>query len=500
MILIIGRKLYSVSFLFILIILGAVSASKDHHFPEGFLFGTASSAYQIEGGYNVEGKGPNIYDYYTKKSPNRFYNSSDGNIACDSFHKWREDVKLLKELGVDFYSFSISWSRVLPNGYSNDMNMNGLRYYNDLINKLIKNGIQPVVTMYQFDLPMALQELGGWTNPYIAYHFEDYANILFSYFGDRVKYWITLNADCRGYGDDLFPPFINYPAIANYLCQHVMLLAHAKVYHLYDNKFRMLQKGNVGITINASWYESYSSSPADLQAAEVGREFQLGSIMNPIFHTDGDYPKIYKERVDKISRLEGYLQSRLPVLSSPEVDYIQGTFDFVGLNVFKSCFVENATTNFSTRNSSVEKDMNIVVHSNELGNEANSDEMMITPKGVRNLLNWVKDKYDDPEIFITGNGFPDEEQKNDTERIEYLQKHLHAISEAIMEDRVNVKGYAVWSIMDSFEWTNGYRDKFGLYHVDFSDPNRKRTAKMSAKWFKKVIEERRIVGKKEVMS
>ncbi|KAG5879581.1 hypothetical protein JTB14_026869 [Gonioctena quinquepunctata] len=484
-----SKRLVVLFNLFLILRLTSVSASESDKFPSDFLFGAASSAYQIEGGHEAEGKGKNIFDYYTRKLPEKFHNSSNGDKACDSFQKWRVDVKLLKELKVNFYRFSISWSRVLPDGYSNNMNMAGLRYYDDLINELIKHGIQPMITMYHYDLPMTLQEIGGWTNPYIAYHFEDYARILFNYYGDRVKYWITLNADCRGYGDDSFPPFLNQPGIANYLCQHVMLLAHAKAYHLYDDQFRNRQKGKVGIMIDAPWYEPYNSSPDDVEAAEIVREFKLGSLLNPIFHTDGNYPKLVKERVDKVSRLEGYLQSRLPVFLPLEADYVQGTYDFVGLNIFRTFFVKNATIKFPKK-SSVEKDMNVEIHQQ---GENVSEEMKTGPEGARKLLKWVKDKYDDPEIFITGNGFADKGQINDLKRVKYIQDYLREIWRAMKEDSVNVKGYAVWSFLDSFEWIDGYSEKFGLYHVDFSNPNRRRTAKKSATWYKRVIKERRIV-------
>ncbi|XP_057658553.1 myrosinase 1-like [Diorhabda carinulata] len=469
-----------------------------YKFTEDFLFGIASSAYQIEGGYKENGKGENIYDHYTKTDHKKFYNGSNGNIACDSFRKWRTDVKLLKELGVHFYRFSISWSRILPSGYANNINGDGLRYYNDLINELIEHDIQPMVTMYYNDLPMTLQQLGGWTNPYMAYYFEDYARILFSYFGDRVKLWITMDTSQKGYGDDNYPPYLNQPGIANYLCQHVMLLAHAKAYHLYDDEFRTIQKGKVGIAINSTWYEPGSFSPEDIAAAETAREFKIGSLMNPIFHTDGNYPKIVSERVDNVSKSEGYLQSRMPSLLPQEADYIQGTYDFAGLNIYTTYLVKQGYTGNNI--TSLNKDANVTFYQDPEWTKTNSDWLRVVPEGARKVLKWVKDKYDDPEIFITENGFPDTGEINDVKRIQYLQKYLKAILESIHEDEVNIKGYTVWSFMDSFEWTAGYSEKFGLYSVDFSDPDRKRKPKKSASWYKKVIKERRVVDLKEVTS
>uniref|UniRef100_A0A6P7G4Q6 Myrosinase 1-like isoform X1 n=1 Tax=Diabrotica virgifera virgifera TaxID=50390 RepID=A0A6P7G4Q6_DIAVI len=473
------------------------TSTAKEEFPKDFLFGIASSAYQIEGGYNADGKGESIYDYYTKTKHARFYNNSNGNIACDSYHKWRADVRLLKDLGVQFYRFSISWSRVLPKGYSNKVNPDGLRYYNDLINELKKNGIEPMVTLYHNDLPMPLQEIGGWTNPYTAYYFEDYARYMFSYFGDRVKYWITMEMSSNGYGDDKYPPFINQPGIANYICQHVMLLAHAKAYHLYDAEFRKNQQGKIGVAVDATWYIPATLSK-DVEAAERAREFKIGSIMNPIFHTDGNYPALVKEMVDNRSISEGYLQSRMPTLTFQEADYIQGTYDFAGLNIFTSYRVKHDAK--GTANTTLEKDANITLHQDTEWEKSGSDWLRVVPIGVRRVLKWVKDKYDDPEIFITENGFPDKGEINDVKRIQYLQKYLKEVSISIQEDGVKLKGYTVWSFLDSFQWTEGYREKFGLYHVNFSDKNRKRTPKLSATWYKKVIKERRVVDWKEVTS
>ncbi|CAH1184933.1 unnamed protein product [Phyllotreta striolata] len=489
---------------------------EKHRFPVDFSFGVASSAYQIEGGYNEDGKGESIFDHYTKTKPKKFFNETNGNVACDSYHKWRTDVKLLADLGVDFYRFSISWSRILPQGFSHPINGDGLRYYNDLINELIANGIKPMVTMHHKDMPMVLQRLGGWTNPYTAYYFEDYARILFSYFGDRVKNWITLEADCSGYGDDVDPPFIDEPSTSRYLCTHVMLLAHAKVYLLYDEEFRTSQNGKIGIGVNASWYEAGSFAPEDIIAAERAREFKIGSIMNPIFHTDGNYPRIMRERVYNVSREEGYLQSRLPILSPQEIDYIQGTYDFAGLNIDTTFLVRQNTE--KTNETATKKDLNVTFYQDKSWTKTNTDWLRVVPDGVRKVLKWVKDKYDDPEIFIIGNGFTDKAEINDAKRVQNLQKYLQAILESIHEDGTNVKGYAIWSFLDSFQWTSGYRwecvwkmsciffllfpdlsrEKYGLYHVDFSDANRKRTARKSAIWYKKVIKEKRVVDLKEV--
>lgn len=187
---------------------------------------------------------------------------------------------MLKELGVDFYRFSISWARVLPTGYANEINEDGINYYNNLINELIANGIEPMVTMYHWDLPKSLQEIGGWTNAAIIDYFKDYARVLLTHFGDRVKYWITFNSVCHGYDNDVFPPFVNQPGVGNYLCRHILLLSHAQVYHMYDKEFRKEQNGRIGITVDDNWYAPASESAADVEAAERARSFIVHNLTN----------------------------------------------------------------------------------------------------------------------------------------------------------------------------------------------------------------------------
>lgn len=234
-------------------------------FPPDFKFGLATASYQIEGGWNAngeccflngkescsfffKGKGANIWDTFTHQHPDRILDHSTGNIACDSYHQWRSDVALLKKIGVDFYRFSLSWSRILPQGSSNYINPNGVKYYNDLINSLLQNNIEPMVTLYHWDLPQPLQDLGGWTNVVIARYFEDFAYVCFTLFGDRVKTWITVNEPpsfCEDtYGSGNGAPGILSPGVGDYLCGRTVLLAHARVYHLYDQVFRKVQKGN----------------------------------------------------------------------------------------------------------------------------------------------------------------------------------------------------------------------------------------------------------------
>lgn len=252
------------TFIHIIIFRASGETLNSNSFPEDFLFGVATAAYQIEGAWNEDGKGENIWDTLTHDHPEYIQDNSTGDIACDSYHKVEEDIALIKNLGVDFYRFSLSWSRILPKGYSYKVNKAGIAYYNKLIDGLIENGIEPMVTLYHWDLPKDFQDLGGWPNELIADYFEDYAKVAFDYFGDRVKYWITFNEPynvCyQGYGDTKKAPALNMTGFADYLCTHTVLKAHARVYHLYNDTYKPTQKGSrnklmrIIIVLIGNWY------------------------------------------------------------------------------------------------------------------------------------------------------------------------------------------------------------------------------------------------------
>lgn len=239
----------------------------EYKFLDDFIFGVATASYQVEGAWNISGKlnlikfifpfqfslysllgkGENIWDRLTHSNPTYIVDKSNGDIACDTYHNTVKDVQLLKELGVDVYRFSLSWSRILPTGYSYKINPDGLRYYNELIDELVRNNIKPFVTLYHWDLPQPLQELGGWTNRLVVDYFLDYADLVFKNFGDRVEYWITINEPnliCEfGYALGAFAPAYTQEGIADYLCGHNVLLAHAQAYKLYQSKYKAKQNG-----------------------------------------------------------------------------------------------------------------------------------------------------------------------------------------------------------------------------------------------------------------
>lgn len=477
------------------IALAAAVFGNQFSFPQDFKFGVATASYQIEGGWKAGGKGENIWDRLTHEHPNWVKDHKTGDIACDSYHLWKDDVKLLKYLNVNFYRFSLSWSRLLPSGFANYINPDGVRYYNDLINELLKNDIEPMVTLYHWDLPQPLQEIGGWPNPLLAKHFEDYAKIAFELFGDRVKTWITFNEPpdvCEaGYGDGTGAPGFRSSGIGDYLCGRTLLLAHASAYRLYDKMFRSTQQGKIGITVDAIWAEPKSKLRKDIEAAERAMQMSFGWWTHPIYSKTGDYPQIMKDRVGNVSKSENFSSSRLPEFSADEIKYIQGTFDFLGLNHYSTWLVSDmyipANAPVSRR-----KDVSVKQVQDPKWKPSAAGWLKDVPWGFRKLLNWIKNEFGNPLVFVTENGFADLGEMNDTGRIDYYTGYLNALLDAVNLDGCNVKAYTAWSVMDNMEWRDGYTLKFGLHNVNFTDPNRTRTPKASAEFYKNIIKTRTV--------
>jgi beta-glucosidase/6-phospho-beta-glucosidase/beta-galactosidase len=459
-------------------------------FPENFIFGTATAAYQVEGGWQDDGKGENIWDYFTHTYPDRIANGENGDVACDSYHKYLEDVDLLKNLGANFYRFSFSWSRILPTGKADQVNQAGVDYYKNLISALKSNGIEPFVTLYHWDLPKPLEDIGGWLNETLVEYFADYARLSFTLFGDDVKNWMTFNeADqfCQvGYGYGAFPPGIRQDGIDDYLCGHTVLKAHAKAYHIYDEEFRATQNGRVSMVVDTEWYEPASDSDQDKETADRKLQFTFGWFANAIYHPDGNYPQVMIDRIADRSQKEGFSKSRLPEFTPEEVDYIKGTFDFFSLNTYSTNLAE-WSDDYAIGNPGWDADTSVTTYQDGSWNSSASSWLKVVPWGMRKLLNWINENYDHPEIVITENGFSDHGELDDQGRINYYTEYLSAILQAILEDGVNVTGYTAWSLLDNFQWLNGYTEKFGIYQVNFDDPDRPRTPKASTEFLKKVI-------------
>ncbi|XP_031640000.1 myrosinase 1-like [Contarinia nasturtii] len=461
-------------------------------FPPDFLFGVGSSAYQVEGGWNKHGKGESIWDVLTHQYPEKMKDKSNADVTSDSYHNWRRDVEMVRELGVDIYRFSISWTRLLPNGFVTNVNKHGIAYYNNLINELLRHNITPMVTIYHWDLPARLQELGGWTNPVIIDYVTDYAKILFEQFGDRVKIWTTINEPwhiCeQGYGVDIMAPAMNFPGIPSYLCGHNVLKAHAEIVHLYRERFQPTQKGKIGITIDTSYAQAKTDSDDDKVASELALQFYLGWFAHPIFSKNGNYPQVMIDRIDANSKQQGFPRSRLPKFTPEEIKRIRGTSDFFGINSYTTVLVTrndcNNSANFPIP--SFNHDMDVVESFDENWTKSASFWLHPVPSGMYNLLMWINKEYDNPPVIITENGVSDNNGVNDTDRVTYFNSYLASILDA-MKDGCKIMGYIAWSLMDSFEWTAGFSEQFGLYHVDFSSPNKTRTPKASAKMFARIV-------------
>ncbi|CAL1532660.1 unnamed protein product [Lymnaea stagnalis] len=456
-------------------------------FPEYFKWGVATSAYQVEGGWNLDGKGPSIWDTFAHN--NRLANGETGDVACDSYHLYQEDVNMLKDLEVDFYRLSIAWSRVLPDGTSRSLNQKGVDYYNNVIDALLLRNITPMVTLYHWDLPQALEDKGGFRSDNIVDLFEDYARVCFEQFGDRVKHWITFNEafviSWLGYGIGIFAPGVKDPGVGTYRVAHNIIRSHARAYHLYKNNFKAKYGGSVGITLDIEWKEPLTDSVDDSLAADRAIQFKLGWFGNALFGGSGDYPAVVKQYVAEKSRLQGLSVSRLPEFTDDEKALNKGAYDFLGMNHYTSTLVANKPRPDSQP--SYEQDQDIYTRADPCWPSSDVDWLKINPWGIRYILRWAKQHFNNPPIYITESGRPSKESLDDPDRIYYYKYYINELLKAIDLDKVDLRGYTAWSLMDNLEWASAYNDKFGLYHVDFSSTNRTRTPRSSAQFYRQLI-------------
>lgn len=458
--------------------LNSTSNRNMDYFPTDFKWGVASSAYQIEGATRVGGRGPSIWDTLAT-IPGKIKQNGTGDVACDHYNRFKEDVQLMKALGVSVYRFSISWPRIMPQGRGT-VSQEGIDFYNRLINELIANDITPFVTLFHWDLPTALEfELSGFMSPKMQDLFADYAEVCFSAFGDRVKHWITLNEPycyaLLGYGIALFAPQ-RRSNTEPYIVAHNLLLGHAKAVDRYRRKFKGEQGGVVGITNNCDWREPLTDSAADIAAAQRALEFDLGWFADPVYF--GHYP-------ESMVRLVG---DRLPKFTADESTLIKGSSDFFGLNHYSTHMAADDPN--PTNPEDINSDQR-VVKSDDPKWEKSGFEWNIVPWGFRKLLLWVKQRYDNPTLYVTENGISvaDEDDVNkarvDTQRVRFYRDYISAMREA-MQAGANIKGYMAWSILDNFEWAEGYTKRFGIVHVDFH--SLKRTPKWSYYDYKRIID------------
>ncbi|ESW22410.1 hypothetical protein PHAVU_005G151700 [Phaseolus vulgaris] len=480
-------------------------------FPDDFIFGTASAAYQFEGAAFDYGRKPSVWDNFTHKYPEKINDRSNGDVAVDEYHRYVEDVQIMKHMNLDAYRFSMSWSRIVPNGHvginEEGVNQEGIQHYMDLIDELIAQNIEPYVTLFHWDTPQALQEeYGGFLSHRIVDDYRDYANICFKYFGDKVKNWITLNEPYtysrEGYAVGDFAPgrcsdwqdsscLGGDSGTEPYIVTHNLLLAHAAAVELYKKIYQTSDDRKIGITLISTWFEPYSDSPADINAAQRAIDFTLGWYMQPL--TTGRYPESMRTLVGK----------RLPEFTADETTLLAKSYDFIGLNYYTANYAADIPREDPKPESKLQpsyltdSNVNYLTQRNgvPIGIPTASQWLYVYPKGFKNILLYLKEKYEDPLIYITENGRSNdvndetktlEEARMDIFRIDYHYRHLYYLLSA-MSEKVNVKGYFAWSLLDNFEWNTGYTSRFGLNYVD-RDDGLKRYDKLSAKWFRKFLE------------
>jgi len=428
-------------------------------FPEDFLWGVSTSSYQIEGAWNEDGKGESIWDRFCH-TPGNIKTGDSGDVACDHYHRYKEDVELMKELGIQAYFFSISWPRVIPKG-EGKVNKAGLDFYRHLVDELSEAGIKPCIFLYHWELPQALHEKGGWTNPNIVRAFADYAKLMASELGDKVKLWAVINEPQvvahAGYLTGNFAPGIRDFESFLKASHHLQLAQGEAIRTMRDTEPNL----KIGTTLNLYPCYPLEDTKEDREAAARIDEFMNRWYLDPLLK--GEYPPLAKE---------------MGLRPDPgDMEITHQPIDFLGVNYYTRCIVK-----YDPR-----KPMGArIVQKNSPVTEMGWE---IYPEGMYDLLMRLKRDYD-PVIYITENGgaFDDRMRKDgiiqDDDRIRFLRDHLVAAYRALKEG-VKLKGYFVWSIMDNFEWTDGYSKRFGLVYIDYR--TLERIPKKSAYWYRETI-------------
>jgi beta-glucosidase len=429
-------------------------------FPAGFVWGAATSAYQVEGAVAEDGRGRSIWDSFCD-GPGNVLNGDSGTVACDSYHRFGEDIALMRELGLDACRFSVSWPRVLPEGRGR-VNAAGLDFYDRVVDGLLAAGIEPFVTLYHWDLPQALQDGGGWPARDTTSAFAEFVEVVHARLGDRVQRWITICepwvVSWLGYGTGEHAPGHRSEAEA-LAAAHNVLLAHARALEV----LRRDANAQVGITIDLLRVEPASGAPADVAAARRLDGTRNRWILDPILR--GAYPEDILE----------HFGPALPRFEDGDLAAIAAPLDFLGVNYY--------TRNVVAAGPGGEA---VVV---EPEGPCTAMGWEVYPDGLAQLLVRLRDEYDCPPIYVTENGAAYEDRVvdgriDDPQRTAYLDAHLGALGDAI-EAGAPVRGYFLWSLLDNFEWAWGYARRFGIVHVDFE--TLERTPKASFRWYQQLI-------------
>ncbi|XP_062088586.1 beta-glucosidase 11-like isoform X5 [Humulus lupulus] len=429
-------------------------------FPANFVFGAGTSAYQVEGAANEDGRTPSIWDTFAH---NVYPQGDNGDVASDGYHKYQEDVQLMANMGLDAYRFSISWSRLIPNGRG-PVNPKGLEYYNNLINGLLKHGIQPHVTLVNYDHPQALEdEYGGWVSRKMVKDFIQYADVCFKEFGDRVQYWTTVN-EPNIFGDGSYdagiappqrcsPPFgitnctRGNSSTESYLVVHHILLAHASVVRLYRENYQTKQHGFVGLTIYTYFSVPYTDTKEDIIATQRANDFLFGWVLDPLVF--GDYPKSMKKNA----------ASRIRTFTKLESEMVKGAFDFIGVIHYCTFMIKDDPTNLMTE---------------------------------------VRDFTMDKAVKVISLQTQRTSSLEDNSRVEYIQAYIGGVLNALRNGS-NTRGYFVWSFLDVFELLGGSTTTAGLVYVDMDDTKLKRYFKYSAHWYSQFLKGKSKLDRQQVI-
>lgn len=446
---------------------------KDIKFPEGFKWGAATASYQIEGAWNEDGKGESIWDAFSH-TPGTIMNVDTGDIACDHYHRYREDVVLMKKIGLKTYRFSISWPRIFPTG-KGEPNPKGVEFYDKLINELIANDIEPCVTLYHWDLPVVFNKVGAWASRDVVDAFVNYAKFCFNHFGDRVKFWITFNEPL------VFALWVYFTNIygakdisRGFIATHNVNIAHSRAINFYREGDH--SDGKIGITLNLNQVYPNTETALDKDAAWLVDGFINRWFLDPIFKAK--YPDDVLQRLKKDFNFPEIPEDDLELLKKNPVD-------FLGINNY-TC------TRVGIRR---ERDLNnyaklLFPKKAPAGAEKTDMGWEIHPENLHDLLLRVDKDYNHPVIYITENGMAYKDNiiidniVQDDDRVSYLKRYLEASNRALKEG-VDLRGYYVWSFMDNFEWTEGYSKRFGIIRVNYK--TQERIWKKSALWYKDVI-------------
>jgi beta-glucosidase len=435
-------------------------------FPDGFLWGAATSAYQVEGSPLADGAGPSTWHRFSH-TPGRTNGGDTGDVACDQYRRYPEDIRLMADLGIQAYRFSVAWARIFPEG-TGRVNRPGLDHYDRLVDTLLAAGIRPMVTLYHWDLPATLEDRGGWLAPDVAGWFAEYATTLFRALDDRVRLWVTLNEPWvvmdGGYVSGELAPgrqdLTEAPRVS-----HNLLRAHAEAVRAYRSEGRH----EIGLVVNLEPQVPATDSDHDHAAAARVHAYMNRQYLDPVFL--GEYP-------EEMADLFG---DAWPTFPDAEMSAIREPVDFLGINYYARGVTRNDPSVRLTRASRVPQPDSRYT---DMGWE-------VAPDALGHALRWVRDRYGPIPLFVTENGaaFPDppvavQPVHPDPLRVDYYRDHLRAARDAIAQG-VPLRGYFAWSLLDNFEWSHGYSKRFGIVHVDFE--TQRRTPKSSARFYERVI-------------